>query len=227
MSAHGNRPEAPGLPLPALVAQLRGRCEAIARLQGGAPHYLEELAVFREASAADGWFLDPPPPELGRAPDDEGNEHQVWFRPASATFLKVTWPDHFGMLVVHRHDEEPAASPVAYLERWQLHNELFGDSVSFLGAMDAPEGLRLVITQPAIAGSPASEEQIEAFFTDSGWRPFRIDGNLAFFDPERNLVVSDTHRGNLILMDDGTLAPIDFRVQRLTGPLIDIVRRLS
>ena len=42
------------------------------------------------------------------------------------------------MLVVHRPDEEPAASPIAYLERWQLHNTLFGDAVEFLGALDTP-----------------------------------------------------------------------------------------
>jgi len=36
------------------------------------------------------------------------------------------------MLVIHRHDEEPKASPIAYLERWALHNELFGDGVTLL-----------------------------------------------------------------------------------------------
>jgi hypothetical protein len=53
-----------------------------------------------------------------------------------------------------------------------------------------------------------------------------IDGNLAFFDPDRNIVISDTHCGNIILMADGLLAPIDLRVQPLTDSLFDTVTRL-
>ena len=131
------------------------------------------------------------------------------------------------MLVVHRHDEEPAASPIAYLERWHLHNELFGDSVEFIGALETPDGLRLLISQPAIQGNPATEEQINDFFTESGWRPFMIDNNLAYFDSKRRLVVSDTHRGNIILMEDGLLAPIDLRVQALNDTLLAIVQKLT
>ena len=128
--------------------------------------------------------------------------------------------------MVHRAHEEPKASPIAYLERWHLHNELFGDEVTFLGALQSSSGLRLLIRQPAIAGTPATDEQIRRFFTDSGWMPFVIGGNIAFFDPERQIVISDTHRGNLILMDDGLLAPIDLRVQSLSGSLLDTVTRL-
>ena len=40
------------------------------------------------------------------------------------------------------------------------------------------------------------------------------------------IVISDTHRGNLILMDDGLLAPIDLRVQPLSGSLLDPVTQL-
>jgi len=53
-----------------------------------------------------------------------------------------------------------------------------------------------------------------------------IDGNTAFFDAERRIVVSDTHRGNIILMEDGLLAPIDLRVQLLSDSLLDTVTKL-
>jgi hypothetical protein len=53
-----------------------------------------------------------------------------------------------------------------------------------------------------------------------------IGGNIAFFDPERQIVISAPHRGNLILMDDGLLAPIDRRVQPLSGSLLDPVTQL-
>ena len=53
-----------------------------------------------------------------------------------------------------------------------------------------------------------------------------IDGNTAFFDAERRTVISDTHRGNIILMEDGLLAPIDLRVQLLSDSLLDTVTKL-
>jgi hypothetical protein len=223
VSAHEPSRTTAGIPLPALVAELRSRCEAVSRLQGGSTHYQEELGIFRSLAETESLFLGALPPELNRAPDEEGNEHQVWYPKGSNTVLKATWPDFFGMLVVHRPDAEPKASPIAYLERWALHNELFGDDVRLIGAFDSDSGLRLIISQPAIAGEPATEEQIRGFFANSGWLPFSIHGETAYFDPSRNVVVSDTHRANLILMADGNLAPIDLRVQPLSGALLDAV----
>jgi hypothetical protein len=125
------------------------------------------------------------------------------------------------MLVLHRLDEEGRASPIAYLERWHLHNELFGDSVRFLGVLEDGGEMRLVIEQPAIQGEPATLEQIHEFFAGSGWLRFTVNGDTAYFDPVRRVAISDTHRGNLILMNDGLLAPIDLRVQALDGALLD------
>lgn len=226
MSQHEPGHFAAGIPLQAHVEELRRRCEAAARLQGGSTYYHEELGIFRAYAEESGLSLAEAPDELSRPPDDEGNEHQVWFHAETGTYLKGTWPDFFGMLVIHRPHEESKASPIDYLERWHLHNEVFGDQVTFLGPLQTDSGLRLFIRQPAIAGVPASDEQIRRFFVEAGWLPFVIDGNTAYFDPERRIVISDTHRGNLILMDDGLLAPIDLRVQPVSGSLLDTVTRL-
>jgi Serine/Threonine/Tyrosine Kinase found in polyvalent proteins len=185
MSPNGSSHTAAGIPLKALVEELRRRCEAISRFQGGTTYYQEELGIFRTYASAAGLFAPEPPVELSRAPDEEGNEHQVWYLPDSEWVFKATWPNFFGLLVVHRPHEEQKASPIAYLERWHLHNEAFGDQVEFLGALESDAGLRLLIRQPGIAGTPATDEQIRNFFTDSGWLPFVIEGNTAFFDPER------------------------------------------
>jgi len=225
MSAHEDhrRPTA-GIPLEAHADELRRRCEATARLQGGATSYWQEIRLFREYAAERGLgCVSSQIPELNRAPDDEGNEHQVWFQPETATYLKVTWPDFFGLLVLHRPDEEEQASPIAYLERWRLHNELFGDRVRFVGVLEESGQMRMVIEQQAIIGNPATLEQINDFFTGNGWKRFVVGGDVAYFDPERNVAISDTHRGNIILMDDGLLAPIDLRVQLLSGALLDYV----
>ena len=193
MSPHEPSHTVAGIPLKAHVEELRSRCEAISRIQGGATYYQEELGIFRNYAEEAGLSISKPPDELNRAPDEEGNEHQVWYLSDGELVLKATWPDFFGLLVIHRPHEEHKASPVAYLERWHLHNEVFGDQVVFLGALESDAGLRLLIRQPAIAGTPATDEQIRRFFTDSGWLPFEIEGNLAFVDPERKIVISDIH----------------------------------
>lgn len=227
MSLHEPSHPVAGIPLQALVAELRSRCEAVAGFQGGSTHFHEELGIFRSYAEEHALFLTTTPRELNHPPDDEGNEHQVWFEAHSQTYLKATWPDFFGLLVIHRPDEEPKASPIAYLERWHLHNQLFGDEIMFLGALQTTTGIRLLIRQPAIAGVPATLEEIRRFFIDAGWKPFVIGGNLAFFDPERHVVISDTHRGNIILMEDGLLAPIDLRVQPLSGALLETVSKIA
>ena len=96
----------------------------------------------------------------------------------------------------------------------------------FIGALEVAGKIRLLIRQPAISGIPATEGQIEHFFTNNGWQRFMIDGEVAFFDPQRQVVISDTHRGNLILMADGLLAPIDLRVQPVSGAILDTVMKL-
>jgi hypothetical protein len=58
--------------------------------------------------------------------------------------------------VVYRPDEESRASPIDYLERWHLHNAFFADQVRFLRVVGTPECNRLIIEQPAIAGTLAT-----------------------------------------------------------------------
>jgi hypothetical protein len=225
MSQDEPSPTSAGVTLQAHVEELRSRCEAVSRLQGGSTYLHEEIGIFLDYVRERGFLLPNPPDELSRPPDDEGNEHQVWFLPGEGAVLKATWPDFFGLLVVHRPGEEIRASPIDYLQRWTFHNALFGDDIAFVGALPTDTGLRLIIRQPAIAGEPATDDQIAGFFLSTGWKRFVIDGNVAFFDPVRSIAISDTHRGNIILMDDGLLAPIDLRVQHLTGALLDTVAK--
>ena len=228
MNLHVDHSNPSRIALEACVETLCGRREAVARLQGGHTHFQEEFRIFTQVANEQGWCLQSAPPELSRPPSDEGNEHQVWFREESGTFLKATWPGFFGLRVVYRQDEEAKASPIDYLERWHLHNAFFADQVRFLGVVSTPEGYRLLIEQPAIAGIPATDDaQIRDFFTGNGWQLFKTCGETAFFDPANELAISDTHRGNLILMADGLLAPIDLRIQRLSGSLLDIVKSLA
>ena len=96
----------------------------------------------------------------------------------------------------------------------------------FLGVLEIDGQIRLLIRQPAIAGEPATLDQIADFFTHNGWARFTVGGELAFYDPIHKVAISDTHRGNIILMEDGLLAPIDLRVQPLEGVLLEQVQIL-
>lgn len=84
----------------------------------------------------------------------------------------------------------------------------------------------MLIQQPAISGTPATTAEIREFFTGNGWLEFRAGDDIAFFDPAEEVAISDTHRGNLVRMADGLLAPIDLRVQQLRGGLLDAVKQL-
>jgi len=218
---------AESVPLEAHVEVLRGRCEAVCRLQGGYPSYGDELAVFESYVREYRYFLGSGDTEfLQDPPLGEGNEHQVWWEPARQNVVKATWPGFFGKLVLYASDESPNASPVGYLERWLLHCQLFGDSVEFLGVIDDDDGFRLVIRQCGVEGCPADEAQIREFFTTGGWAPFQIGDDLAFYDEANGVVISDTHPGNIVRMADGLFAPIDLRVQRLSSGQVDAVERL-
>lgn len=162
------------------------------------------------------------PVDLFTQPDAHGDEHEVWF--AGEHVVKLTYPNFFGLRVVHRTDESQQCNPCEYFERWVLHNELFGDDVDIMGAFDTVQGIRTVLFQRAIQGSPATDAEIQSFFRGNGWLPFKVDRDLAWFDESRLLVVSDTHQGNLIETMDNVMVPIDFRIQSVSGAILDAVR---
>lgn len=101
MSHHEPGSTSAGITLPAHVEELRSRCEAVSRLQGGSTYLYEEIGIFNNYVRERGLRLETPPAELSRPPDDEGNEHQVWFLQDEEAVLKVTWPDFFGVPAVH------------------------------------------------------------------------------------------------------------------------------
>ena len=70
---------AAGIPLQAHLAELRRRREAAARLYDGSTYYREAYEIFRQYALEKNCFLTDPPEVINRTPDDEGNEHQVWF----------------------------------------------------------------------------------------------------------------------------------------------------
>lgn len=179
--------------------------------------------MFTDFCDASAFWVDFPA-SCKRSPDANGDEHEVWFE--NEWVIKLTFSDFYGLKVVYRLDGDQRSLPSEYFQRWNLHNEIFGDDVELLGAVKTADGPRIVMKQKAISGTPASIEQIQEFFTGNGWKRFDTGGQIAWFDPERSLVVSDTHPGNLIMTSDGIAVPIDFRIQVVEGALLDAVRSM-
>ncbi len=183
-----------GISLQAQVEELRRRAQTVARLQGGHTHYLEEVRIFREYIEEHRFLLRRSKASLNLPPDEEGNEHQVWFLPEESRFIKVTWPDFFGLSVLYRQDEDSHASPIAYLERWQLHNELFGDNVEFVGVLMEGTKMRLVYSNRPLRGfrhpwSISIASLRKAVGLGSKWQvkslSLTVNGALSFRTPTR------------------------------------------
>ena len=232
-----------GIPFKTCVEELLACTEAVCGFCGGIPPTFEEgLRAFSDFAARGDHFRGASDPIFhGSEYLGGGDEHEVRLPTPSASIrldqedlgawgdpsvVKITYPGLFGLRVVYRQDESRHCTPLEYFERWQLHCEMFGDDAEFLGVVKTSEGLRTVIRQKLIEGEPASDEEIDQFFRGNEWLPFRWNNNLAYFDEAREVVVSDTHPGNLVKMPDGKLAPIDLRVQRAKGGVLDAIRRM-
>jgi hypothetical protein len=139
-----------------------------------------------------------------------GAEHEVFFDPDTQLAIKVTRPGAFGHSVV---GPGLSALPSEYLTRWALHNQLFGESVRFLGALKNEAGFQLVISQVWIASRldcpTASEQEIESYFEYLGFQKMPHLEVPVFFNPALDLVVLDAQPHNVLKDDAGNLVPID------------------
>jgi len=195
------------------------RAEATLDFSTGDPFFEEFVQCFIDHCDEEGLW-NPRCRLIEKPPDDFGQEHSVWFNPSDACYYKLTHSGFYGLNVVYRDECDRYATPFQYLERWLLHNQMFGDSVEWLGCFrEKEESISLLIRQPAVEGVPASDVEIHDFFKEVGWVPFRIGGEHAFYAQENGIVISDTHRGNLVKTHGGLLVPIDLRLQRIRGSL--------
>jgi hypothetical protein len=147
-------------------------------------------------------------PFLGRAPDGYGDEHQAWFDEQSGTWLKATYPNRFGLA----WGRDGSATAKEYLSRLVLQNTYFADDIRLIAIIDASEKMRVLTSQPHIAGEPAPYEDIQRWFTDIGFCRVEADGRIAWFREYENLLVADAHEGNVIMTSTGELIPIDLNI---------------
>lgn len=190
------------------LAQTRAGAEAIRRGGGlfGSTQLAAECEALRQWAESAGYLRSFE--ETARPPDAFGYEHEVWFPPSgeqSGQVIKATYGNCFGHL-----PDGSEATPLGYLERLRLCNEVLGDQIRLLGVDEFRPGvIRVITSQPAIEGHPAESEEVAQFFVESGFEKRRWGANTVWFRPVDNLVASDTHGGNVLRTASGALVAID------------------
>lgn len=154
---------------------------------------------------------------LGK-PLDSAGEHVVFSADSPIDgnrVFKVTHPDRAGVTsrALKLRDGtvkvmQDDALPSEYLDRWQLHNELFGNNVKVEGTVASPHGASLVISQPIVKGSHPEPEEIAATLRARGWRPTG-DGHWQIEHEGQTIGLADTKPANFIKTALGAIYSID------------------
>ncbi|MGN6553674.1 MAG: hypothetical protein ACTHLW_08125 [Verrucomicrobiota bacterium] len=140
-----------------------------------------------------------------------GQEHDLYHDTLSDRYFKVTREGVFGFspgielaLVSSGEDARRfhlwEATPVEYLERLALHNQLVPEINRLEGVLDQPDGDMAVVTsQPRFDIVPVTESEIDAWFAGLGFTRitrsayYRADDNLGVFDAhDKNVVRAGT-----------------------------------
>jgi hypothetical protein len=163
-----------------------------------------------------------------------GREHDLTFIEEDSFWLKFTKPAAAGYVVSFEFGApalEPAL-PLEYLERLMLQNELFADTVSFVGVAGTRREPRIVTRQPHISGEGATREEIVLMMVNElGFRllPERFSvgyaDSLAFVRDD--VAVFDLRPANVVRTAEGLIAPIDAIPSRLDAVARAILGRTS
>lgn len=151
-----------------------------------------------------------------------GREHDLTFIEEEACWLKFTKPAAAGYVVSFEFGVpalEPAL-PLEYLARLILQNELFADSVTFVGVAGTRQLPRILTRQPHLLGEGASREEIVAMMVeDLGFRLLQGRCSVGYADSlafvRDDVAVFDLRPANVVRTPEGVIVPIDAIPARL------------
>ena len=159
-----------------------------------------------------------------------GQEHDVYHHETTDRYFKVTRNGVFGLspgieLALVSSDQDARrfhlweASPIDYLERLYLQNQLVPGLVRLEGIIDQPGDLAIVTSQPRFEILPATVAEIDAWFATLGFEKVTKSG---YYRAEDNLAVFDAHDKNLLRFED-TLIPFDVIPCRPAGGFLQFI----
>jgi len=106
-----------------------------------------------------------------------------------------------------------------YLSRLVLQNIFSQDDICFEALINSRSHLRVLTSQPHIAGEHAAAGEIKQWFLSLGFVRLETGGRIAWYRERENLLVADAHEGNVIKTAGGDLVPIDLNLIQPTGEM--------
>lgn len=155
-------------------------------------------------------------PFFQRHADGYGDEHQAWFDEPSNRWFKATYTNKFGLAWGHTG----SATPGEYLTRLVLQNQYFGDDIHLVALVNAGGKLRVLTSQPHVAGEAASLGEIQMWFQGLGFKRLESNNCIAWYRKADNLLVADAHEGNVLRTPSGVLLAIDLNIIKPTGDML-------
>ena len=184
------------------ASDIGARAAEVKRARPGASDYSAQFESLVDFAQERGFYET----RLIREPKfGSGNEHEVWYDEDSSRIIKATYPNKFGFTIGAGRD----ATPVQYLDRLALQNEVFGDEICVEGVANELGRIRIVTSQPYIEGRPATAQEMEEEFDRLGFRPLTVDGNEIWYRLPDGVMAFDAHPRNFLTDDSGTVHPID------------------
>ncbi len=145
-----------------------------------------------------------------------GVEHDVVFDYESGTILKFTKPGKAAYVVSFDlgTPKMVPGMPLEYLERLVLQNEIFGESLSFVGIGGTQDKRRIITRQNIVVGRPARwEEIVRLMVEDLGFSKLRHNHGIGYDDSyafvRDDAVVFDMRPANVFTTEEGLTIPVD------------------
>ena len=144
-----------------------------------------------------------------------GGEHVVFLDETGNRVLKRTKAGLFGA---------QGNDVGEYLQRWALHNEVFGDDVRIEGVtkLEGDDEIRVIVSQPFFEGRDATAEELSEYLASKGF--VRWENWGAWVHPVRGVAVWDTQTpGNALMTAEGVRA-IDLQIAPAANDVLKQVR---
>ncbi len=169
-----------------------------------------QLAGIADAAEREGFlFRDLIPDAKG------GVEHDLTFDSATGTVLKFTKPDRSAYAVDFElgTPRMGRATPLDYLDRLALQNEIFADTLRFVGIASNTNGKRIVTRQNTVKGRPARWEETVILMEDLGFTKMRHNHGIGYEDSyaffRDDYAVFDMRPANVFVTEEGDVVPVD------------------
>lgn len=155
--------------------------------------------------------------------DTEGGEHKVFHLVHAKRYLKATLSRKQLGYGIALGSFIRGATPSEYLDRLDLHNEIFDDDVRLEYVMANGSTPVIVTSQPAIIGEHPTQSFIDGVMVKLRGLELMAEG--AYYDAKLGVLIYDLFPRNVYVSAEGQMLPIDPVIQRIDPDFADFLRQ--